>query len=377
MRQKTVVAILIDALGWEVASQCDYFNSLLERSAPMETVFGYSSAAIPTILTGAAPSEHGAWCMYRYDPERSPFRYLRYLPWLPGRLRHRVKLAVRKYVDSRKIIRGYYDLYDIPLHYLKYFDVAQRNDPYVPGSGTPPTIFDTLMERNVPFRVWEYRTSEADSFEELIDALGRDYRFLFLYTAELDALMHRVGTVHEEVRRKLDEYGVHIRRLMAKARALDGETLVYVFSDHGMTDVHSTIDVWGAVERSGLRFERDYMAFYDATLARFWVPPSRREKLLGILDRIEGGRVLVPDELRSLGCFFEDGSYGELIFATDPGVMIVPSFMGREQIAAMHGYNPDDLHSKACMMTNDLSRRLPYTIAGLRELFMNAIEEDH
>jgi predicted AlkP superfamily pyrophosphatase or phosphodiesterase len=365
---------LIDALGWEVAAQKNFFNTLFDRSAAMETVFGYSSAAIPSILTGTAPSEHGLWCMYSYAPDRSPFKFLRYAPWLPRRLHGRVKRAVRKIVDRRKIIKGYYDLYDIPLHYLKYFDVPQRGDPYLPGAGTPETIFDALKEKHIPYRVWEYRTDEQKNFRELVDSIGSDCRFHFLYTAELDALMHRVGTEHPDVNRKLEEYEMLLQQVMSKVNSQAGETIVYVFSDHGMTNVHSTIDVWGALDRMGLKFERDYYAFFDATLARFWVPTARREKLIEFLDRIEGGRVLLNDELRSLGCFFEDGSYGEIIFATHPGVMIVPSFMGKEPIAAMHGYHPDDLHSKACIMTNDMSRRLPYTITGLKDLFMSAIE---
>jgi hypothetical protein len=373
MRKRTVVAILIDALGWETASRARFCEGILDRSGPVETVFGYSSAAIPSLLTGVPPAEHGLFCMYRYDPRNSPFKILRYVPRLPKRVESKVKLLVRRMVDRRKIIRGYYDLYDIPLRYLRYFDVPQRGDPYRPGSGEVPTLFDELARRSLPYRVWEYRTPESRGLNELIGALGADNCLLFLYTAELDALMHRVGTRHADVRSKLERYEEAIAAILEKSRELDEEILLYVFSDHGMTDVRNTIDVWGTIERRGLRLGRDYIAFFDATMARFWISSAARARLLEILGGIEGGRVLADGELGALGCLFEDRSYGDVIFAADPGTMIVPSFMGRERIAAMHGYDPHDGDSIACIFTNDPACPLPRSIMDVKRLLLDAV----
>lgn len=373
MRNQTVVAILIDALGWEIAAHAHFCEGLLERSGPVETVYGYSSAAIPSLLTGVSPAEHGLWSMYRYDPLNSPFKFLRYLPPLPKRAETRVKRLVRRMVDERKIIRGYYDLYDVPLRFLRQFDIPQRSDPYAPGGGGVPTLFDDLVRRNIPYRIWEYRTPESRSLDELLDSIGNGYRFLFLYTAELDALMHRTGILHADVRAKLGRYEEALRAILRKSRDLEEDVRIYVFSDHGMTDVRNTIDVWGSIERSGLKLGRDYLAFFDATMARFWVSGMARDEIIGILDTIEGGRILTDEALRALGCLFEDRSYGEVIYAADPGTMIVPSFMGRERIAAMHGYDPEDACSKACFFTNDPSCPLPRSIMEFKRLLLDAV----
>ncbi|MBI4721142.1 MAG: alkaline phosphatase family protein [Chitinivibrionia bacterium] len=310
--------------------------------------------------------------MYRYDPRNSPFRMLRYLPRLPARAESKVKRLVRRCVDGRKIIRGYYDLYDIPLQFLGYFDVPQRSDPYLPGGGGVPTLFDELERRGIPYRLWDYRTPESRSLDELLDSIGKDRRFLFLYTAELDALMHRAGVLHADVGAKLRQYEKAIGALVQKSRRSGEDVLMYVFSDHGMTDVRNTIDVEGAIEQCGVRLGRDYMAFFDATMARFWVSGIARDAIIGVLDEIEGGRILADRELQALGCLFEDRSYGELIFAADPGTMIVPSFMGRERMAAMHGYDPNDASSKACLFTNDPACPLPHSIMEFKQLLLDA-----
>ncbi len=121
------VVFLIDALGWRIAERFGFCRELFEKRAPLDTVLGYSSAAIPSLLSGTTPSEHGAWAMWRRaDEGRSPFRYLRYVPKLPHALDWRVRNLVRRFTNRRRLIDGYYDLYEIPVHLLARFDVAQH-----------------------------------------------------------------------------------------------------------------------------------------------------------------------------------------------------------------------------------------------------------
>jgi len=70
-------------------------------------VVGYSSGAIPTMLTGKSPAEHGHWNLFYYDPEGSPFRWLRRFQFLPDRvLGHRVARKVVKEVGRRALGLG-------------------------------------------------------------------------------------------------------------------------------------------------------------------------------------------------------------------------------------------------------------------------------
>lgn len=371
-RELTVV-ILIDALGWEIVQHFGFARILLPRSGPLETVLGYSSAAIPSLLSGTKPSDHGSWAMYRYSPSTSPFRLLRFLPNLPHPLEWRLRGWIRRILDHRKVIKGYYDLYEIPPRILSYFDVATRTDPYTPGGLRRETLFDVLETNRIRYRQWNYRTPESENFRELLSLVGSDKQLLFLYTAELDGLMHRVGIFHDDVREKLAWYEERIAEIVTTTRD-DGRPLrLYLFSDHGMTDVSDAVNLMREVESWGFRLGSDIVAFYDSTMARFWCDAATRMRLSERLNETGWGHVMSDEELETFGCRFEDGSYGQVIFLLSPGRLIVPSFMGRETIAAMHGYDPDDRFSKGCFMSNDMSDNCPGSILDLKSYLLERI----
>src|SRR5215831_4718166 len=95
--RKISIFVLIDALGWQYIAGRDFLEDLLPYRRPLKTVLGYSSGAIPTILTGASPAETGHWNLFYYDPEGSPFRWLKYFSFLPNAiLNHRVAAKLLK-----------------------------------------------------------------------------------------------------------------------------------------------------------------------------------------------------------------------------------------------------------------------------------------
>ncbi|HEU4364717.1 MAG TPA: hypothetical protein VFT13_04560, partial [Candidatus Krumholzibacteria bacterium] len=77
------------------------------------------------------------------------------------------------------------------------------------------------------------------------------------------------------------------------------------------------------------------------------------------------GRRLRDEELETMGCLFPAREYGETVFLADPGVLIVPSFMGSRAIAAMHGYHPDDTFSRGCFLS-DAGATAPDSILGFK-----------
>jgi hypothetical protein len=370
------IILLVDALGWEVTQRFGFCRDVFSRSSPLDTVLGYSSAAIPSLLTGALPVEHGAWAMYRYAPERSPFRWFRRMPRLPHAAQWRLRSLTRRFIERRRMIQGYYDLYEIPLEVLGYFDVAEHGDPYALGGLAKESVFDRLASSGVPFEVWTYRTPERENFEALRDSIDSASRVLFLYTAELDALMHRVGTTHDSVREKLAEYEGWMESLIEAAASSGRETTFFLFSDHGMTDVTEVVDLRRRIDEWGYHFGRDFVAFYDSTMARFWCSRDGRTELTGRLDDTGWGRVLREDELEALGCRFTDNSYGDVIFLVKPGYLIVPSFMGRERLAAMHGYHPQHPSSLGCFYTTASKGGMPSSIVDLKALLVGHVLEE-
>jgi hypothetical protein len=121
-----------------------------------------------------------------------------------------------------------------------------------------------------------------------------------------------------------------------------------------MCDVRGSVDLMSAIDELDLEIPRDYVPFFDSTMARFKIGTARaRNAIEECLGRMPSGRILSAGELRDLGVSFPDGRFGDVIYLADPGVIILPSHMGREGVAAMHGYHPDTEEMCSALFSND------------------------
>lgn len=358
MRAKLPIRIfvLIDALGWPAVSKLDFLGDVLPHRRPLRTVLGYSSGAIPTILTGRVPAEHGHWNLFYYDPAGSPFRWLQHMG-LPHRvLDNRVGRRLLKEVGRRVLGLGPLFEVCVPPHLLPLLNWVEKRNIYAAGGiSGGGTIFDEVQRSGIPHRVYSYhhfrdaeilRRAEAD-----LEAGG----FFFLYLSELDGFLHGHCELDAALQARLDVYADGLRRVFARATELDPGATLTVLSDHGMTPVQHRCDLVARVEALGLRMPAEYLAVYDSTMARFWpFTAPARHALTDLLGTIRGGRLLSDDELRDLGIFFDDRRYGELIFLLEPGWLIDGSdFSGRGWTpAGMHGYHPDDPSSDAVILSS-------------------------
>jgi hypothetical protein len=66
------IYVLVDALGWDVLRGRPFLDDLLVERRWLVTILGYSSGAIPTLLSGMTPSQHGHWNLFYRDPRARP-----------------------------------------------------------------------------------------------------------------------------------------------------------------------------------------------------------------------------------------------------------------------------------------------------------------
>ena len=355
-RTLSIVAF-IDALGWEILKDREFLEDELCYRQPLRSVFGFSSACVPSILTGRQPQEHGHWSFFYKKRGESPFRNLRWLRHLPTQItdRGRVRSRLSKLFARRQGYQGYFQLYNVPFEHIDEFDYCEKKDLFRSGGiNQGESIFDRLDQTGVPYHVSDWRASEDANVASLSAAIAeRSIRFSFLYMADLDGLLHQVGKNSDKVDDKLRTYESRLRDIIDAGREHYDEVRIFVCSDHGMATVHTHINVMDHIESLPFRFGKDYLATYDSTMARFWFKnPAAREAISEALSAIPEGRVLTHRELSDLGCLFAGDQYGELIFLVEPGVIIVPSHMGTKPIAGMHGYHPDDADSDAALLSN-------------------------
>jgi hypothetical protein len=372
MKEVLPLFIMVDACGWEIVKNDSFVKDIAPHRHRLESVFGYSSTCVPSILSGRWPDEHRNWCYFVYDPKNSPFRMLRPLRWLPRAVTSRriVRRMLTKLVKRRLNFRGYFDLYNIPFEYISLYDFTEKKSPLKPGGmNQGPNIFDLLTRRHIPYFSSDPDRTERENLEELKEKLSaEEIDFAFMYWPGLDGLLHAVGNQSPEVPQKLRHYEKWIAELLGCAQKHYQEIRLYVFSDHGMANCDELLDLKRKIDALPVDMERDYAVVYDSTMARFWFFNERtRDLVTRALNAIPQGRIIPEEELRLLRAHFDDHYFGELIFLVKEGVLIVPSHMGERPIRAMHGYHPKDRHSYATLMTN--RPNLPVQVEKIPEIF--------
>jgi hypothetical protein len=97
--------------------------------------------------------------------------------------------------------------------------------------------------------------------------------------------------------------------------------------------------------------ERDYLAFYDSTMGRFWfMSEQARKEILQALTSLDCGALLTDEDLKREGIYFGDRRFGEAVFLMHPGMLVLPSYMGTTAPAGMHGFTPEHDDSYAVLM---------------------------
>jgi hypothetical protein len=366
------VFVLIDALGWQIIKDRPFLDAELPTRLPLTTVLGYSSGAIPTILTGLTPAQSGRWNLFYYDPAGSPFWWLKWGSYLPARLLdNRYARKIIKELGRRVLGMGPLFECGVSPRLLPWFNWVEKHNIY--GEGGIPlaaSIFDLLKRRGVDYRVYSYHNfSDTQGLERArSDISDGAASFIFLYLSEMDHYLHAHCQEPAAVTERLAWYEARLRTVFSAALARDPGAHLAVMSDHGMTPVHSQYDLVGAIEKLDFKMPRHYLSIYDSTMARYWFfDAAARRAIVAELERTPCGRILTDAELVELGIFFPDRRYGELVFLFDPGWLFARSDFngGGWQPAGMHGYHPTDPHSDAIFLSNWRPARPMRTIVDL------------
>ena len=378
MSQPLHIVVLIDAFGWPLAQRLDFMADALPHRAPLRTVLGYSSGAIPTMLTGKSPAEHGHWNLFYYDPQGSPFRWLRHARFVPEAvLDNRVGRKALKELGRRALGLG--TLFDCAVKpsLLPWFDWTEKRNIYAPGGVRGGSIFDELTASGVPHRVYTYhRYRDAEALAQAHrDVEAGAARFFFVYLSEVDAFLHQHRDDDRLIDTRLAWYERQLRSLLATARRRDADAVMTVLSDHGMAPVRQHHDLARDLQSLGLSMPDDYLAIYDSTMARYWFfSDVARARISRRLGELRCGRILTDEELGEMGILFPDRRYGELVFLMEPGWLITSSDFnaGGWRPNGMHGYHPDDPDSDAIFLSSREPARPMRTIADAYPILRNA-----
>jgi hypothetical protein len=365
MQNSKTLIIIIDALGHDIVEHLCLGAGLHERTIRMSPSYGFGEAAV--MWSGRLPDETNRWNEFTYDPERSPFKWTRHFHLgILDRLADRfVRCEYLEFVVKRIIERGYNRLashplpnsYLIPLSKLRFvLPVPDWKTYQLDRIAGEPSVFGLLKEYGFTYSYEGYpeRTCDREVYESSMRMMhSNDVTISFFF--ELDAILHWHGKDSPEAMRKLNELGGYINGLIEEHQRRYANGKIIVFSDHGMSKVEKTLDVRGIIKAlDHLTDTKDYLAFYDATMARFWFfREGVRSTVEGALQEVGGGRVLSEEERAIGGINFADRRFGDLIFFADDGVLISPNyFQGRHLFKGVHGHCPPSADQDGFFATN-------------------------
>jgi predicted AlkP superfamily pyrophosphatase or phosphodiesterase len=368
-----------DGFSWEYVKERPFLRETWDDQRSLDTLLGYSSTIMPAILTGGWPRETGIWTEYYRDP-RPPSSVQRLLsrPRLRS-LQFPVNLARLVYFRiARRAGLGMEHRLRIPLALSNQFERHPlKYDAFPPIGLGVPTLADLFVQRGLRVQ-FRYVKADADKKREsewLNHQLANADVFFF-YDPTLDSWGHRLGASADALGGRIDALAQFIETAWLDARELDDDVELLLFSDHGMTTVTSTFDLF---ERLGsFELGTDYLVFMDSTMARFWFPDrSRRQKVLASLTEVPG-RLLDSEQKHELGIDFTDNRYGDDVLVADEGVVFHPNYFAGPFLhfarkypeRAMHGYMPDAPSSRAVFMrrTTDQRRTHPEPVS-VRDIF--------
>ena len=357
MHKTIEIFLFIDALGWKIINDHQFMVDLFPYRRKIFMQFGYSSSAIPTILSGKTPAEHGHLGLFRFAPDHSPFKKLSRLAWLfkpesfwnRGRVRHHLSKILKRLYG----FTGYFQLYRMPIWKLKFVDYCEKRDLFVAGGmENIANLHDTLSRKGVDFHISDWHLSDDENYTAAEKAIAHGKNFLFVYTASFDGVLHDNVGDFTTIQSKLDKIKIQIENLYKKA-AEHAETVHFtIFSDHGMTPLTGTVDMIKKITESGLVFGQDYGVCYDSTMARFYYLNNNAKKVIEEMMKLFPGHFLSKEEEIRYGIYRQDRAFGDGIFLLDAGLQIVPSDMGEKPLNGMHGFSPEDEHSFAAILSN-------------------------
>ena len=243
---------------------------------------------------------------------------------------------------------------NIPIPYLAMFD--ETGHSVFDDAFSQPSLLD--HPRLTKFLHHAYAPPGPERDQRTFEAALSHIRnaetpgSVLLTLVEVDSCSHWQGVGSEPYNVLLAENDRYIRELTQAFKAREPDGAVFVVSDHGMSNIERTLAL-GLEEEFGPPGAGTYAYFSEATILRIWTEDAElRRRIADHLDGIRGLRLCDAEERRANGITRPE--FGDLIYYTDEGVQIVPSFWGPKPSVGMHGHHARHPGQHGICLTTEL-----------------------
>lgn len=381
-RRHTTVFIIMDAARSDYVSEesMPFVHSLSKASlrGSFESPPGFAQRTV--LFSGRYPDTSGNFSAFVFDPEASPFKWVRKLGPLGSLVKpYKVLFPARWGINkATKLFTGTYhaDPAWIPPKFLPFFRPCEDMRPlYEPGALGAASIFDLCRAHDLRFRYLAHPVSGDD--EEIHSTLVREVRAnapYDLYVAQFSVTDQQghVHGPHSEAMRKgyLRELDRKIASIHAALSASNASWDLFLCGDHGMGPVERRVDVLAALKACKARPGKDYVVFVNSTLAVFWYLTERgRREVEAVLPRIPGTEVIDEARRKKLRIPTER-RWGDRMVAAQRGVLFWPDYFHVKDsvIQGMHGYLDKTHETHGMIVLASSTGRVKPGDVGLRPL---------
>jgi predicted AlkP superfamily pyrophosphatase or phosphodiesterase len=344
-----------------------FIHGLSEASiqGSFESPPGFAQRTV--LFSGRYPDTSGNFSQFVFDPENSPFKWVKSLGPLrslvrPRRLLFPARMAIQK-ITQWKTGAFHTDPAWIPPRFMPFFAMCEDTKPmYEPGALGAPSLFDLCRAHGLSFRYLAHPVSGDD--EEIHKILVRELRGgapYDLYVAQFsvtDQMGHVHGPFSDAMQNGfLRDLDGKLASVHAALAANYDSWDLFVCGDHGMAPVRQRVNVLEALAATEAVAAEDYVLFVNSTLAVIWYLTEKGRRVIeAALPGIPGSHV-VSDEERVRRRIPVDRRWGDRMLAAAPGVMFWPDYfhVTDSTIVGMHGYldKSDETHGMALLASSN------------------------
>lgn len=348
--RNTVLMILLDAFSQAYLSKkyTPFLHSFANESisTTVKTIFAFRGIET-TIFTGVWPNIHSVWTEFKLaedskqtDKIRIMQDLIKILDAIPSdNLRAKSRFFVERYLFRRK----YKTPNVMPPEAIPYFKSTQLKETFEEGSlGTITTLFDVFRKKGIPYvwiEPWIRGDKEVFSKTKKIIRKNKLNRFWYMKFSHLDHLGHKFGPDPSKFKYELGKIDSYVEDIINLAKINRDNLSIIIVADHGMSRVHSKVDIANELSQLNSQMYKDYLVFIDSTLVRFWFFNEKAiREISSMLERLKCGHILSEEEKKSLH-IPANPQYGELFFVLEEGFVNHPSFFNQKsEVKGMHGY---------------------------------------
>jgi predicted AlkP superfamily pyrophosphatase or phosphodiesterase len=379
--KKTTLVILLDAFSKTYFSK-KYMPFLYDLSRDgvlthIEPLFAFKGIET-TIFTGVWPSVHNVWTEFCFADSQIGSKkdvlvrkIIEAIDLLPNdESKAKLRYAIEKYIFQK----AHRTPSLIPAVATAYFQPSQRKEITEPGAvGKIRTIFDVFRKKGIRFVFIEpWIWGDAGVLRKAKKLIKQEHNFNFWYLKfnQLDHLGHKIGPTPFAFKEQLLKIDRYVKEIVTLLQRKTPNLNVLVLADHGMSKVRKTENILESLNHQKSEMYKDYVAFVDSTVIRFWFFTKKaRQEICEHLRQIKCGHILTDSEKNLLKMPL-DIKYGETIFVVDEGYVLHPCFFhSKSLVNGMHGYAyPKTPEALPIIILNDeiaknfqISERVTYT----------------